>query len=47
VTAGDPSAMPYSRPMALAIVLVTAMVLGYVGLFALWWFGFRGRGPDH
>jgi nitrogen fixation-related uncharacterized protein len=30
----------------LAVVLVAAMVLGYVGLFALWWFAFRGRGDD-
>jgi nitrogen fixation-related uncharacterized protein len=31
---------------ALTVILVAAMVLGYAGLFALWWFGFRGRGPD-
>jgi nitrogen fixation-related uncharacterized protein len=31
---------------ALTFVLVAAIVLGYVALFALWWFGFRGRGPD-
>jgi nitrogen fixation-related uncharacterized protein len=30
----------------LSVILVAAMVIGYVGLFALWWFGFRGRGPD-
>jgi hypothetical protein len=23
-----------------------ALLVGWVGLFALWWFGFRGRGPD-
>jgi nitrogen fixation-related uncharacterized protein len=30
----------------LTVVLLAAIVLGYVALFALWWFGFRGRGPD-
>jgi hypothetical protein len=31
---------------ALNVGIVAAMVLGYIALFALWWFGFRGRGPD-
>jgi hypothetical protein len=30
----------------LAIVLLAAIVLGWAALFALWWFGFRGRGPE-
>jgi hypothetical protein len=25
-------------------VLLAAIVAGWAGLFALWWFGFRGRG---
>jgi hypothetical protein len=29
---------------ALSVILFAAIVLGWVGLFALWWFGFRGRG---
>jgi hypothetical protein len=28
----------------LSVVLLAAILLGWVGLFALWWFGFRGRG---
>jgi nitrogen fixation-related uncharacterized protein len=28
----------------LSIVLLAAIFAGWVGLFALWWFGFRGRG---
>jgi hypothetical protein len=28
----------------LSVVLVAAILFGWVGLFALWWFGFRGRG---
>jgi nitrogen fixation-related uncharacterized protein len=31
---------------ALGIMLLAAIVLGWIGLAALWWFGFRGRGPD-
>jgi hypothetical protein len=31
---------------ALGIILFAAIVLGWIGLAALWWFGFRGRGPD-
>jgi hypothetical protein len=31
---------------ALAIFLFVVLVGGYVALFALWWFGFRGRGKD-
>jgi hypothetical protein len=31
---------------ALGAILIGAIVAGWVGLFALWWFGFRGRGPD-
>jgi cbb3-type cytochrome oxidase maturation protein len=30
----------------LTILVVVALLVGWVGLFALWWFGFRGRGPD-
>jgi nitrogen fixation-related uncharacterized protein len=30
---------------ALSVLLVGAIVIGWVGLFALWWFGFRGKGP--
>jgi hypothetical protein len=30
---------------ALTVILFGAIVVGWVGLFALWWFGFRGRGP--
>jgi ABC-type transporter Mla subunit MlaD len=34
-----------SRPMAaLSFILVAAIVAGWLGLAALWWFGFRGRG---
>jgi hypothetical protein len=28
----------------LTVVLLAAIVVGWAGLFALWWFGFRGRG---
>jgi hypothetical protein len=28
----------------LTVVLLAAIVAGWAGLFALWWFGFRGRG---
>jgi hypothetical protein len=28
----------------LTVVFLAAIVLGWAGLFALWWFGFRGRG---
>jgi hypothetical protein len=31
---------------ALSVLLVAAMVVGWLGLGALWWFGFRGRGSD-
>jgi nitrogen fixation-related uncharacterized protein len=31
---------------ALSVVLVAAIVLGWIGLGALWWFGFRGRGES-
>ena len=34
------------RVAALSAILIGAIVAGWVGLFALWWFGFRGRGPD-
>ena len=35
-----------SRVMtALSVLLVGAIVIGWVGLFALWWFAFRGKGP--
>jgi nitrogen fixation-related uncharacterized protein len=30
---------------ALSVLLGAAILVGWVGLFALWWFGFRGRGP--
>jgi hypothetical protein len=30
----------------LTVLLVLALLVGWAGLFALWWFGFRGRGPD-
>jgi nitrogen fixation-related uncharacterized protein len=30
----------------LTFLVVLALLVGWVGLFALWWFGFRGRGPD-
>jgi len=30
----------------LTVLVVLALLIGWVGLFALWWFGFRGRGPD-
>ncbi|MCW3049448.1 MAG: hypothetical protein JWO74_3732 [Solirubrobacterales bacterium] len=29
---------------ALSVILVAAIVVGWVVLGALWWFGFRGRG---
>jgi hypothetical protein len=29
---------------ALSVILVAAIVVGWLGLGALWWFGFRGRG---
>jgi hypothetical protein len=28
----------------LSVLLLAAILIGWVGLFALWWFGFRGRG---
>jgi hypothetical protein len=28
----------------LSIVLLAAILAGWIGLFAVWWFGFRGRG---
>jgi hypothetical protein len=31
---------------ALNVILIAAIVLGWIALGALWWFGFRGRGPD-
>jgi nitrogen fixation-related uncharacterized protein len=31
---------------ALSVLLITAIVIGWLGLVALWWFGFRGRGSD-
>jgi nitrogen fixation-related uncharacterized protein len=31
---------------ALTILLGAAIAAGWLGLAALWWFGFRGRGPD-
>jgi hypothetical protein len=31
---------------ALGVILFAAIVAGWLALFALWWFGFRGRGPD-
>jgi hypothetical protein len=31
---------------ALSVLLIAAMFVGWFGLFALWWFGFRGRGSD-
>jgi hypothetical protein len=34
------------RVAALGAILIGAIVAGWVGLVALWWFGFRGRGPD-
>jgi hypothetical protein len=30
---------------ALSVILVGAIIVGWLGLAALWWFGFRGRGP--
>jgi nitrogen fixation-related uncharacterized protein len=30
----------------LTVLVVLALLIGWIGLFALWWFGFRGRGPD-
>jgi hypothetical protein len=30
----------------LSVLLLAAIVIGWVGVFALWWFGFRGRGED-
>jgi nitrogen fixation-related uncharacterized protein len=29
---------------ALSVLIVAALLLGYVALFALWWFFFRGKG---
>jgi len=29
---------------ALSVLLIAAIVIGWLGLIALWWFGFRGRG---
>jgi hypothetical protein len=29
---------------ALSVILVAAIVVGWLALGALWWFGFRGRG---
>jgi hypothetical protein len=29
-----------------AVFLMAVLVLGYVVCFAIWWFGFRGRGDD-
>jgi len=29
---------------ALSVLLIAAIVVGWLGLIALWWFGFRGRG---
>jgi hypothetical protein len=29
-----------------AVFLGVVLVLGYAACFALWWFGFRGRGGD-
>jgi hypothetical protein len=31
---------------ALSVLLVAAMIIGWLALIALWWFGFRGRGSD-
>jgi hypothetical protein len=31
---------------ALSVLLIAAIVVGWFGLIALWWFGFRGRGSD-
>jgi hypothetical protein len=31
---------------ALGAILIGAILAGWVGLVVLWWFGFRGRGPD-
>jgi hypothetical protein len=31
----------------LGAILLVVLVLGYVVCFAIWWFGFRGRGDDH
>jgi nitrogen fixation-related uncharacterized protein len=28
----------------LTALLLAAILAGWIGLFALWWFGFRGRG---
>jgi nitrogen fixation-related uncharacterized protein len=28
----------------LTALLLAAILIGWIGLFALWWFGFRGRG---
>jgi hypothetical protein len=30
----------------LSVLLLAAILIGWVGLFALWWFGFRGKGED-
>jgi hypothetical protein len=29
----------------LSVLLIAAFLNGWIGLVALWWFGFRGRGP--
>jgi hypothetical protein len=29
-----------------AVFLAIVLLLGYVVCFAIWWFGFRGRGDD-
>jgi hypothetical protein len=31
---------------ALNIFVFAVLVFGWVGLGAIWWFGFRGRGTD-
>jgi hypothetical protein len=28
----------------LSVLLLAAILAGWAGVFALWWFGFRGRG---
>jgi nitrogen fixation-related uncharacterized protein len=30
----------------LTALVAVALLIGWAGLFALWWFAFRGRGPD-
>jgi hypothetical protein len=32
--------------LALSIFLFVVLMAGWVGLAAIWWFGFRGRGTD-